>query len=524
MEFHPTFCGGFLTNMIINIKIQACAYSLKLMFFTEGMFYKCYNNDRMVFTQQIRVSIKAKKTILLIFTLLAFAIVAFPQNSLTGSFTALSYQPVRLVGFDGFEIYTIDTVKASANGIFSLSYSEKDYGMAYLASNDNKSFIIVLSDETMCVSGESIAIPESIRITGSSENELFGRYATEHPRREQALSTWVYLEKIYTLDSLFAVQQAPKPAIAKEMQRIKAEDSLFLASLSPHSYVSWYLPVRKLVSSVSTVAQYRTEEIPSAIASFRNMDYTDMRLYKSGLLRDVIDSHFWLLENSGRSLDSMFIEMKISIDIMVENLITDERKLNEITEYLFKLLERRSLFEASEYLALKLLNVTSCTLNNDFAAQLESYRAMKKGKTAPDFEFNADLFAPGYLSPNLPQKLSDIKSKYTVVVFGASWCNACSEELASITQLYRKWNQHGLEVVFVSLDEDKQSFKSFASNYPLISICDYQKWESLVVKGYHVFATPTFYLLDEKREIVLRPNSVRHLDSWVDWFLVNKQQ
>jgi hypothetical protein len=63
-------------------------------------------------------------------------------------------------------------------------------------------------------------------------------------------------------------------------------------------------------------------------------------------------------------------------------------------------------------------------------------------------------------------------------------------------------------------------FKNFAAGFPFISICDYQKWESPVVKSYHVFASPSIYLLDDKRKILLRPNSVNHLDSWVDWYLV----
>jgi len=103
---------------------------------------------------------------------------------------------------------------------------------------------------------------------------------------------------------------------------------------------------------VSNIAQYRTEEIPAAIATFRKMNYTDPRLYKSGLLKDVIESHFWLIENSGRSLDAVYIEMKVSIDSMTENLASDEKKLNEVTGDLFKYLEKRSLFPASEYLAL----------------------------------------------------------------------------------------------------------------------------------------------------------------------------
>jgi thiol-disulfide isomerase/thioredoxin len=106
------------------------------------------------------------------------------------------------------------------------------------------------------------------------------------------------------------------------------------------------------------------------------------------------------------------------------------------------------------------------------------------------------------------------------VVFGASWCPQCPNELSSIVRLYEKWKKQNVEVVFVSLDEDEKLFKSFTNVFPFISICDYQKWESPIAQTYHVFATPTIYLLNNKREILLRPNSVSQLDSWVDWYLV----
>jgi thiol-disulfide isomerase/thioredoxin len=460
------------------------------------------------------------KKILIINILMLVSIFVYSQNTISGTFPGIANRQIKLVGFTGFDTYAIDSIQADEKGVFNLSYSEKDYGMGYLSAQNNKPFFIVLSGETIILKGETFALPETIKILKGQENQLFAQYATEHPRREQALSAWGYLEKIYAKDSLFAGQAIPKQAIANEMQRIKTEDNLFLASLLQNSYVSYYLPLRKLVSSVSTIAQYRTEEIPSTIAAFRNIDYTDPRLQKSGLLADVIESHVWLIENSGRSLDSVYIEMNKSIDIMVENLLQDEQKLNEITEHLFKFLEKRSLFKASEYLALQLLNEQGCTINNDFAAQLESYRAMKKGNIAPDFDFKKDILAPGYEATKLPNKLSDLKSKYTAVVFGASWCPKCPEELSKISKLYKKWKEQSVEVVFVSLDEDKKIFKNFAGIFPFISICDYKKWESPIVQSYHVFATPTIYLLNEKREILLRPNSVSQLDSWVDWYLV----
>ncbi len=442
------------------------------------------------------------------------------QNIITGNFPNLAGQQVKLTGFEGFTIYTIDSVIVNEKGIFQLSFSDKDSGMGYLTGEDNKAFIVILAEnEHLKLRGETLAYPETVEITTGLQNQIFAQYASEHPRREQALSAWDYLAKIYQQDSLFSVHDRPIQAIAKEKQRIKEEDQAFLTNLDPATYVSWFLPVRKLVSSVSTLAQYRTEEIPAAIDSFRNMDYTDPRLYKSGLLRETIENHFWLIENSGRSLDSVFREMNTSIDHMIENLVADEKKFNEITEYLFELLEKRSLFKASEYLALKVLNEVSCTLNNDLASQLESYRAMKVGNTAPDFEFGNDYLAPGYNPDHTPRKLSELKSDYILVVFGASWCPQCPQELLQIARLYEKWHKHNVEVVYVSLDEDAEIFNSFAGDFPFISICDFRKWESPIVKAWHVFATPTMYLLNNQREILLKPGSVNQMDSWVDWYL-----
>lgn len=251
---------------------------------------------------------------------------------------------------------------------------------------------MILSGEDINIIGEALSYPETINIISGQENQWFEQYAKEHPRREQALSAWMYLHKIYGEDSIFFDQKLALSAIEEEKLRITKEDVAFIESLPQDSYVKWYLPIRKLVSSASTIAQYRPEELPETVKAFRNIDYTDSRLYKSGLFKDAIESHFWLLENSGKPLDTVFEEMKISIDAMILKLATNEGIFNEVTDYLFDLLEKHSLFKASEYLALKVLNEESCTINNDLAKQLETYRAMKKGNIAPEIIFTKSGF------------------------------------------------------------------------------------------------------------------------------------
>jgi thiol-disulfide isomerase/thioredoxin len=211
--------------------------------------------------------------------------------------------------------------------------------------------------------------------------------------------------------------------------------------------------------------------------------------------------------------------MQLSIDAIMKHLVKDEKKLNDVTTYLFDLLERHSLNQASEYLALKVLNETSCTINNDLAKQLETYRIMKKGNIAPEITFG-DM---GYLNgirQNQFNNLSSLSTPYTLVIFGASWCPKCVEEIPKVIQNYGKWRNLGVEVVYISLDTEKGGFEQAVKTYPFFAYCDYKKWDSQVVNDYYVFATPTFFLLNNKREIILRPNTINQMDAWVDWVLV----
>ena len=320
----------------------------------------------------------------------------YAQYTITGNFPLLKNQVIRLAGYNGLGVYAIDSVRVSAEGSFILKYGTKDVGMGYIADADNKSYIVVLEKGGFSLKGDVISAPETIVTLKGVENKAFVNYAIEHVKREQTLSAWVFLQKIYQSDVLFSNQLAINQSITSEMQRIEKQDLDFLSSLPSTSFVNWYLPIRKLISSVSTVAQYRASEISPTIAALRKIDYSDPRLYKSGLFRDAIESHFWLLENrGGLSLDSIFNDMNISANLILNNIAKNELLYNDITKYLFDYFEKHSLFQASEYLALKALNQKNVTLNANLQNQLESYRSMKIGNIAPEIIFTGEVLQNG---------------------------------------------------------------------------------------------------------------------------------
>jgi thiol-disulfide isomerase/thioredoxin len=449
------------------------------------------------------------KYILLTTFFLLFFFCCNAQNKIIGNFPLMAGSKLSLIGFENMSVYSIDSTKVNAQGEFSLNFSSKDFGMGYIMSADNKIYFLVLANENIQLKGELISLPESIQIITGKEQKIFESYARQHSKRQQVESAWQYLQNIYWTDTTLGWPSKIKKTIFLEQQRIAKEDKDYLKNLDPNSYVYWYLPTRKLLSEVAEIVKSRPMQITATIAAFRNLNYNEAKLYKSGLLKEALESHFWLIENMGAPLETVCNEMKISIDYIIPNLLNNEAHLNEVTKYLFNLFEQHSLFDASEYLAIKLLTQNSCVINNDFARQLEMYRAMKIGSIAPNIIFEN--------ATKPVTQLADLKSNYKLIVFGASWCSKCKEEIPKLLPFYETWkNKNQLDIVFVSLDTDLSSFQNFAKDFPWVSTCDLKSWEGKTTKGYFVFGSPTMYLLAIDNRIVLKPSSENQVQAWLE--------
>jgi thiol-disulfide isomerase/thioredoxin len=458
-----------------------------------------------------------KRSLFLLFSIF-FVVVSARAQTLSGTFPAQANQTITLEGAKGLDTYSIGSTKADEKGQFTLSYASGDYGIAFLSGEDKQPFVVILEKEGVKLEGKALNEAATIRILEGKENRSFEQYTQEQGKREQALSAWGYLQNLYQNDPLFAKQQVPNQAIQLELLRIQGEDEAFIASLPRDSFVRWFLPIRKLVSSVGAVAQYRTAELPQTVTAFRTLDYADPRLAKSGLFRDVFESQFWLLENSGGTLEENYEKMEVSLDAILKSLEKDELRYNEVVGYLIELLERRSLMQAAEYLALKVLEQERVAIQPRLARQLEGYRAMKVGSRVPEIQFVGDILLQG--KPiTYPTRLTEVTAPYRLVIVGASWCPACTEEMTQLIPLYGKWNKLGLEAIFVSLDTDPKAFQAYSEGMPFIAFSDYKKWDTQVVQDYYVSGSPSFYLIDQAGNLLLRPQSVKQLDAWVDWKL-----
>ena len=190
-----------------------------------------------------------------------------------------------------------------------------------------------------------------------------------------------------------------------DVYKIKIMKNKFILIISLFSLV-----VLKTIAQ-NTFVNSRPKEIQSSKNPFLNINYSNSQFYSSGLIYDIIEKQFWSIQKSGLDEATRYKELVASVDIILDSVKKNEKVYNDLTKYLFQYFEKFSLFNASEYIALKALSQKDVILNSALAFKLESYRKMKVGNKAPNFELLGDVFKNG-LALKTAVHLSDIKAKY----------------------------------------------------------------------------------------------------------------
>ena len=103
-----------------------------------------------------------------------------------------------------------------------------------------------------------------------------------------------------------------------------------------------------------------------------------------------------------------------------------------------------------------------------------------------------------------PFSLSQLKGKYVLVDFWASWCGPCRGENPNIVSAYKKYKNKNFTILGVSLDADKESWIKAIKNDGLVwkQISDLKHWSSAAVGLYGFDGIPYNVLLDPQGKII----------------------
>jgi thiol-disulfide isomerase/thioredoxin len=132
------------------------------------------------------------------------------------------------------------------------------------------------------------------------------------------------------------------------------------------------------------------------------------------------------------------------------------------------------------------------------AAAKKIQSGLVAGAVFPDFDVK-DL-------EGKPLSVSSYKGKVVLIDFWATWCGPCVAELPNVLKTYEKHHPKGLEVIGISLDQNKERLTKFISDkqVPWRQYFDGLGWQNKLGEKYGVNSIPATYLLDKEGKIIAK--------------------
>jgi cytochrome c biogenesis protein CcmG/thiol:disulfide interchange protein DsbE len=107
------------------------------------------------------------------------------------------------------------------------------------------------------------------------------------------------------------------------------------------------------------------------------------------------------------------------------------------------------------------------------------------GRTAQDFAMEMN---------GRPAHLSDLRGKVVVLVFWASWCPPCVEEIDSLNALQKMIAARGGTVLGVSVDEDPDAYQKFLRDHN-VPFPNYRDASKQIAQTYGTAMYPESYII-----------------------------
>lgn len=136
-------------------------------------------------------------------------------------------------------------------------------------------------------------------------------------------------------------------------------------------------------------------------------------------------------------------------------------------------------------------------IKNQLNAQQNADQITESGNLAPDFE----VATP---EGNM-MKLSDLRGKYVLLDFWASWCSPCRGENPNVLANYEAFKNKNFTVFQVSLDKTKDAWLSAIKQDKLgdwFHASDLKYWDCAPAKLYNVRSIPANFLIDPEGKIL----------------------
>lgn len=112
-----------------------------------------------------------------------------------------------------------------------------------------------------------------------------------------------------------------------------------------------------------------------------------------------------------------------------------------------------------------------------------------------------------------PIDVASYRGKVVLVIFWATWCQPCTEDLPQIRAMYDQYRAKGFEIVGVNLDTQRELVAPYIAQHGnnWAHIAQNAGLEGNVAVEFGIISVPTMFLVDQKGVVVNNSAAVEDL-------------
>ncbi len=428
----------------------------------------------------------------ILFLLILFLPVAvFSQCVFSGKIIGYSFGRLYICEQFGDDSKVVETITTNANGEFVFNFTNQQVGLYRIHADNKDYFDIIYSGENIRLETSIRNMKSSMKILESAENQQLYAYVAQAELAEYKIGILRELVKIYPQGEFLT-------AAEKELGKEKAQVNTCLDKAIKQkngTFASRYLSYfREINFNISESTDKKMNFLS------RNFPMNDLELLNSNAYHHFIVSYLKKYEPS-----EYLNAVREILDYLKQG---NQEIFSKMFDYVLTGFESMERYDDLYQLSVEYGN--SCSTDGNLKTRVKSYTDLRVGAKAPDFEIET--------IDGEDVVLSQMKNDYTLVIFWATWCENCKEEIPRINEAISLFKRAKVDIVAISIDEEEADIKKYVKENSISFkvASDLLGWEGKIVTDYAVYATPSMFIVDKNMNIVAKPITGEQLFSEVE--------
>lgn len=402
----------------------------------------------------------------------------------------------------------VDTLSAIKEETFQFSLDQKHLGFYRILFNNNKWLDFIYDNEVIDIETDANHISDSLKVYKSESNKIFYEFVMlnkDYKSKMELLQ--LVLARYPQTDDYYQTTK-------EKVVQVQKEYLYFVnvtAQTNPNSFVARYVRSAQL-PFVETEIPFDEQLLYLITHSLNNVNFYDAGLIYSDAFTNKTIEYLTYYRNPQLPLELLEKEFMAAVDTILNKAKVNELVYTHITEYLLDGFKKFGFDNVLNYIVENYVIKDDLCLDQKLTSALDrriqQARNFKVGSTVPN------IILPDSSGSIL--ELDTIDAEQVLIIFYASWCPHCQTLLPEIYDIYKKQEEKKFEALAVSIDTSKTDWLSFISrnNLDWLNVSDLEGWNGKAASDYYLYATPTLFLIDQKKKLILNSLSIEELSGW----------